>query len=101
MAQRVRERLMKDVRAAATGRQTSLQRLAEARRQKLEIPSLEEAMRNVRIAEQEEGTGRAEKHSGQTGQAETNKARRTEAGKETRSEKNAKEEVKSAATQTI
>ena len=101
MAQRVRERLMKDVRAAAQGRQTSLQRLAEARRQKLEIPSLEEAMHNVRISEQEEGAGKAEKHLGQTGQAETNKARRKAAGKETRAEKDAKEQAKDATTQTI
>lgn len=106
MQLRIRERLLKDVRSAANGRQVSLQRLAEARRRKIEIPSLEEAMANVRIAEQEETggkgrKGRAEKHKGQTGQIQTNKERRAEKGKETSEEKVAGEQVKEARTQTI
>ncbi|KAF1967507.1 nucleic acid-binding protein [Bimuria novae-zelandiae CBS 107.79] len=99
MQLRIRERLLKDVRAAAKGRQVSLQRLAEARRQKLQIPSLEEAMANVRIAEQEgaaEKSGKGEKHAGQKGQAEPK-----ERGRETRQEKQAEVKVKRARAQTI
>ena len=80
MQLRIKERLLKDVRSAAKGRQTSLQRLAEARRQKIQIPSLEEAMANVRIAEQEE-VAKAEARTGQTGLAETRKERRIQAGR--------------------
>lgn len=103
---RLRERLLKDVRSAAKGRQTSLQRLAEARRQKLKIPSLEEAMANVKITEEVEEVGkgkggRAEAHDGQTGQAETKKNRRIEAGRETVEEKKADQEVKRARSQTV
>ena len=80
MELRVKQRLMKDVRAAQAGRQVSLQRLAEARRQKVEVPSLEEAMRNVRIGG-EEGKARKEKHAGETGQAETKRERRVIPGR--------------------
>ena len=95
MELRVRARLSKDVRAAANGRQVSLQRLAEARRQKIEVPSLEEAMRNVRLGEGE--GGKAEKHRGETGQAEVKRERRGE----TREEKAAGEKVKRARAQSI
>ncbi|KAJ4346573.1 uncharacterized protein N0V89_010504 [Didymosphaeria variabile] len=102
MQMRMRERLLKDVRSAANGRQTSLQRLAEARRQKLQIPSLDEAMANVRIAEKEGAgkEGRSEAHKGHTGQAETKKERRVEAGRETPAEKKAEAKVKKARVQT-
>ncbi|KAF2445874.1 nucleic acid-binding protein [Karstenula rhodostoma CBS 690.94] len=98
---RIKERLLKDVRSAAKGRQTSLQRLAEARRQKLQIPSLEEAMANVRIAEQQEKAGKNEAHKGHTGQAETRKERRIEAGRERKQEKKAEAQVKRARAQTV
>lgn len=83
MKLRIKERLLKDVRSAAKGRQTSLQRLAEARRQKLQIPSLEEAMANVRIAEEEkQNKTKGEANKGQTEQTETRKERRIQAGRE-------------------
>ena len=103
MELRIKQRLMKDVRAAQSGRQVSLQRLAEARRQKVEVPSLEEAMRNVRIGgeEQGKGKGRKEKHAGETGQAETKRERRVEKGEETKEEKVEGEKVKRARAQSI
>ncbi|CAI6335147.1 unnamed protein product [Periconia digitata] len=87
MQLRIQERISKDVRAASRGRQVSLQRLARARRQGLEIPDLETAMASVRIAEElEENTkegvkGKAAKaaareaHKGQMAQLETNRKR--------------------------
>jgi small subunit ribosomal protein S17 len=98
MAIRVKERLLKDVRAASKGRITSLQRLKLARKQKLEIPSLEEAMANIKIAEEEarvhkENTkeGRREKH--------TAKQRRVEEGRKTKGEKSAEDKVRGARRQ--
>lgn len=52
MDQRIRQRLMKDVRSAEKNRPASLSRLAAARRQKIAIPTLEEAMANVRLADE-------------------------------------------------
>ncbi|KAJ4303325.1 hypothetical protein N0V90_002218 [Kalmusia sp. IMI 367209] len=92
---RIRERLLKDVRSAAKGRQTSLQRLALARRQQIEIPSLEEAMANVRLAEdterlRKEGNGKGARVESHGGQAVSNKERSVEA-KEKGVDENAKE----------
>jgi small subunit ribosomal protein S17 len=50
----IRERLAKDVRSAARGRKVSKERIKEARRQGLEVPDLEEAMRNTRLMEEED-----------------------------------------------
>ncbi|KAF1963550.1 nucleic acid-binding protein [Byssothecium circinans] len=61
MELRIKERILKDVRSAAKGRSTSEQRLVQARKQGYEIPSLEEAMKNVKLAEEEE---RRRKESG-------------------------------------
>jgi small subunit ribosomal protein S17 len=106
MAIRVKERLLKDVRAASKGRITSLQRLKLARKQKLEIPSLEEAMANIKLAEEEarvqkENTkeGRREKHRGHAGQVETARQRRVEEGRKTKGEKNAEDKVRGARRQ--
>lgn len=96
MQLRIKERLLKDVRSAAKGRQTSLQRLAEARRQKLQIPSLEEAMAKLRISEQE----MAGKNGAQKGQ-ETRKERRAEAGRERKEEAKAQAKMKREMAQTI
>ncbi|KAF2634536.1 nucleic acid-binding protein [Massarina eburnea CBS 473.64] len=60
----IKKRILKDVRSAARGRRTSEQRLIQARKQGHEIPSLEEAMANVKVAEEEE---KARKESGKSG----------------------------------
>jgi small subunit ribosomal protein S17 len=109
---RVEERLLKDVRAASKGRIASAQRLKLARKMGYKIPSLEDAMANVRLAEEEERIRRestkggkkvgerAEKHGGHAGQVVTAKERRLEQGRETKGEKAAAEKIKEARTQT-
>jgi small subunit ribosomal protein S17 len=103
-AQRVKERLLKDVRSAQRGRQVSIHRLEQARKQGLEIPSLEEAMRGLRMYEEEMkergvGAGKAEKHKGQVGQQITAKQRRMEEGKKLKAEAKAEEKLKRARKQ--
>ncbi|KAF2688034.1 nucleic acid-binding protein [Lentithecium fluviatile CBS 122367] len=112
MAIRIKERLLKDVRAAAKGRVVSKQRIKEARKQGHQIPSLEEAMANIRLEEEAERirlentkggkkTGdRDEKHGGHAGQVATAKERRMERGRATKEEKAAAEKVKGARKQT-
>ncbi|CAN9433586.1 unnamed protein product [Alternaria alternata] len=97
--QRVKERLLKDVRAAERGRQTSIQRLAQARKQGLKIPTLEEAMEAMRRHTEAE-KARAEAHDGQAGQQKTAKTRRVEQGKKTKAEVEAESKVKNARKQT-
>jgi small subunit ribosomal protein S17 len=97
--QRVKERLLKDVRAAERGRQTSIQRLAQARKQGLKIPTLEEAMEAMRRHTEAE-KARAEAHDGQAGQQKTAKTRRVEQGKKTKAEVEAESKVKAARKQT-
>ncbi len=87
---RIKQRLLKDVRSAAAGRQTSAERLARARKQGHKIPSLEEAMVNVRLAEKEDRIkkeGKGEAHGGQAGPIGTKKERRVEKRNETKKEK--------------
>lgn len=103
-ALRLKKRLAKDVRAAERGRQVSKARLRQARGQGLEIPSLEEAMKGLRMHEEEMkergvGQGKAEKHKGQVGQQKTANASRVEAGKKLKEEKKAEEKVKRARKQ--
>lgn len=83
MALRIQERIYKDVRSAARGRTVSKLRLERAKKQGYEIPDLETAMANVKLAEEQEkavregGKGKAkmaavrEAHKGQIGQMET------------------------------
>jgi small subunit ribosomal protein S17 len=97
--QRIKERLLKDVRSAERGRQASIQRLAQARKQGLKIPTLEEAMQGMRIHTEAE-KARAEAHGGQAGQQKTAKERRVEQGKKTKAEVKAETKVKNARTQT-
>ncbi|KAF2244710.1 nucleic acid-binding protein [Trematosphaeria pertusa] len=101
---RIKERLLKDVRSAERGRRTSIERLAQARKQGYKIPSLSEAMANVRIAEEEERMGREggrkERHGGQAGQILTAKERRVERGRETKEERGAEKKVREASVQT-
>lgn len=101
---RIKQRLLKDVRSASNGRATSIQRLAQARRQGYKIPSLEEAMANVNLTEEVEETKkdgrRSEAHAGQAGQIVTEKERRVEKGKVTKEERLAQKDVKNARQQT-
>lgn len=92
---------MKDVRSAARGRQVSVQRLAQAKKQGLRIPTLEEAMERMKVHTENEKAARSEAHSGQVGQQKTAKERRLEAGKKTKEEVKAESKVKDARKQTI
>jgi len=87
------------VRSAERGRQASVQRLAHARKQGLKIPSLEEAMANMRVHTEKE-KARAEAHGGQAGQQKTAKEKRLEQGKMTKAEARAEKKVKEARKQT-
>ncbi|KAF1916361.1 hypothetical protein BDU57DRAFT_516428 [Ampelomyces quisqualis] len=103
-AQRVKQRLLKDVRSAQRGRQVSKSRLKEAARQGHEIPTLEEAMRGLKMYEQDlkdRGIGMTteEKHTGQVGQQLAEKQRRMEKGEKSRKEIKTEEKVKSARDQ--
>ncbi|KAL1794021.1 mitochondrial 37S ribosomal protein uS17m [Alternaria dauci] len=97
--QRIKDRLLKDVRSAERGRQASIQRLAQARKQGLRIPTLEEAMEGMRRHTEAE-KARAEAHGGQAGQQKTAKTRRVEQGKKTKAEVDAENKVKDARRQT-
>jgi small subunit ribosomal protein S17 len=101
---RVEKRLLKDVRSAQKGRQVSVARIEQARKQGHRIPTLEEAMRGLKAYEEEMkergvGQGKEEKHKGQVGQQVTAKQRRVEAGKKTREEVKSEEKVRSARRQ--
>lgn len=98
--QRLQERLLKDVRSARRGRQTSIQRLQQAKAQGLRIPTFEEAMAGLNEFEKEQQE-RKEAHAGQAGQVKTAKARRVVAGKKTKEEVKAEEKVKSAKKQIV
>lgn len=103
MENKIKERLLKDVRSAAKGRVASKDRLKEARRQGYELPTLEEAMKNVKVQDQVEGELRssdaAEAHKGQSGQIASNKARRVQKGIKTKEEQQTENEVKEARVQ--
>ncbi|KAF1942440.1 nucleic acid-binding protein [Clathrospora elynae] len=92
---RVKERLLKDVRSAERGRQTSLQRLAAAKRQGLRIPTLEEAREGMRV--HAEAEKRRLESLGGSGQVKTAREKRGEKGGKT---KEAEKKVKEARTQT-
>ncbi|USP80080.1 uncharacterized protein yc1106_07354 [Curvularia clavata] len=98
--QRIRDRLLKDVRSAARGRQVSVQRLAQARKQGLRIPTLEEAMERMKV-HTENQKARSEAHSGQAGQQKTAKERRVGAGKKTKEEVKAESKIKDAKKQIV
>lgn len=97
---RVKERLLKDVRSAERGRDTSIQRLAQAKKQGLRIPSLEEAMEGLRTFEENERV-RIEAHGGQKGQAKAAHEKRLAQGKKTKAEVKAEEKAKAAKKQTV
>lgn len=103
---RVHERLLKDVRSAQRGRLVSKQRLELARKQGIKIPTMEEAMRGLRLYEEDMrargvGVGKEEKHKGQAGQIMTGKQRRMIEGKKAKEEKKAEEKAKRSARQDV
>lgn len=87
------------MRSAERGRQASVQRLAQARKQGIEIPTLQEAMERMRVHTENE-KARLEAHGGQAGQQKTANERRVEAGKKTKEEVKAESKVKNARKQT-
>jgi small subunit ribosomal protein S17 len=96
----VKERLLKDVRSAQRGRGVSIQRLAQAKKRGLQIPSFEEAMAGLKAFEESE-KARREAHGGQAGQIKTAKERRVEQGKKNKAELKAEQKVKAAKEQTL
>lgn len=100
---RVQERLLKDVRAAERGREASVQRLAQAKKQGVRIPSLEEAVEKLRLHEETEKTRQAKggkgAHPGQGGQRETKRERRKAEKVKSRAERHAAERAESAKKQ--
>lgn len=103
--ERIRQRLLKDVRSAAKGRLVSRQRLEQARLQGLKIPTLEEALQGLRLYEEDLrsrgiGLSNEEKNKGQEGHQMTRKQRKMEDGKRLKEEKRAEEKLKKAKPQT-
>lgn len=78
----------------------SVQRLAQARKQGLRIPTLEEAMERMKV-HTEDQKARSEAHSGQAGQQKTAKERRVEAGKKMKDEAKTESKIKDAKKQTV
>lgn len=103
-ALRTQERLLKDVRAAERGREASVQRLAQAQKQGIRIPTLEEAVEKLRVHEELEKTrlanrGGKEAHRGQGGQRETKRERRKAEKVKSREERHAAERAEKAKKQ--
>jgi small subunit ribosomal protein S17 len=103
-ALRTQERLLKDVRAAERGREASVQRLAQAAKQGVRIPTLEEAVEKLRVHEETEKTRAAsrsgkEAHRGQGGQTETKRERKKAEKVKSRAERHAAERAESAKKQ--
>ncbi|KAF9696460.1 hypothetical protein EKO04_005549 [Ascochyta lentis] len=105
-ALRTQERLLKDVRAAQRGREASVQRLAQAAKQGVRIPTLEEAVEKLRVHEETEKTraankGGKEAHRGQGGQTETKRERKKAEKVKSRAERHAAERAESAKKQVV
>ncbi len=98
---RQQERLLKDVRRAGRGKEASVQRLAQAQKQGIEIPTLEEAMEKLRVHQEfEKARKPKEAHTGQRGQTETKRERKKAQKIKERTERHAEERAKSARMQT-
>lgn len=97
---RIKERLLKDVRSAERGRQTSVQRLALAKRQGLTIPSMAEALQGTKAFEEAERE-RIEASGGKRGQGKTTKERSVEKGKQKQAVVQAGKKAKEAKRQTV
>ena len=103
---RTQERLLKDVRAAERGREASVQRLAQASKQGVRIPTLEEAMEKLRVHQEIEKTrvaskGGKEAHRGQGGQTETKRERKKAEKVKSRAERHATERAEKAKKQVV
>ena len=102
---RTHERLLKDVRAAERGRSASVQRLKEAKRQNVKIPTLEQAVKKLRLHEEAEKTRAASApkgaHPGQGGQRETKRERRKAEKIKSRTERHAAERAEAAKKQVV
>lgn len=102
---RVQERLLKDVRAAERGRQASVQRLAQAKKQGERIPTLEEAVEKMRLHEDMEkarvANGGKEAHPGQGGQRETKREKKNAEKMKSRAERHAAERAEAAKKQVV
>jgi small subunit ribosomal protein S17 len=101
---RTQERLLKDVRSAGRGRQTSVQRLLHAEKRGFKIPTLEEAQAKLKAHEelarvQREKDGK-QAHKGQAGQLATGRQRKVQGGVKSKADKQAEEKVKIARKQT-
>lgn len=102
---RLQERLLKDVRAAERGREASVHRLAQAKKQGVEIPSLAEAVEKLRLHEEFEKAratkGGNQAHPGQGGQAETKRERKRAEKIKSRTERHAAERAENARKQVV
>lgn len=101
---RVQERLLKDVRAAERGREASVSRLVQAKKQGERIPSLEEATEKLRIHQELQKTqaaNRKQAHPGQGGQRETKRERARAEKLKNRAERHAAERAEAAKKQVV
>ncbi|KAF2845175.1 nucleic acid-binding protein [Plenodomus tracheiphilus IPT5] len=98
--ERVKDRLLKDVRSARRGRDVSVQRLAQAKRLGFIVPTLEEAMQRQKAFEASE-KARIEAQGGQKGLAKAAHEKRLAQGKKTRREVKAEQKLKDARKQTV
>ncbi|KAF3010977.1 hypothetical protein E8E13_010551 [Curvularia kusanoi] len=101
---RVQERLLKDVRAAERGREASVSRLVQAKKQGERIPSLEEATEKLRIHQELQKTqaaNRKQAHPGQGGQRETKRERAKAEKMKNRAERHAAERAEAAKKQVV
>jgi len=96
--ERVRERLLKDVRRAHRGRAVSIKRIAQARKLGIKVPTLEEAMQGQKLFEKQEKE-RIEALGGQKGLARAAHEQRLQQGKKTRKEAKAEQKLKEARKQ--
>ncbi|KAI8938996.1 hypothetical protein NX059_004840 [Plenodomus lindquistii] len=98
--ERIRERLLKDVRSAHRGRDVSVQRVAQAKKLGFQVPTLEEATQKLKQYQASE-KARIEAHGGQKGQAKAAHEKRLAQGKKTRKEVKAEQKLKDARKQTV
>ncbi|ORY11795.1 hypothetical protein BCR34DRAFT_483536 [Clohesyomyces aquaticus] len=97
IAQRIQQRLLKDVRRAEMGKIVAKLRIEAAKEKGYEVPGLEEAMRNVRIMEErerEKGTkGQVQVKGGKEGQVGSARERRRVEREKTEGERKAEKKV--------
>lgn len=96
--ERVRQRLLKDVRCAHRGRTVSVQRITQAKKLGIPVPTLEEAMQGQKSFEKKE-MERIEALGGQKGLARAAHEQRLQQGKKTRKQVKAEQKLKDARKQ--